>query len=334
MNTYQNPNTKNKKKHWIILAVCILAAIAVIVFFVRPNKRNWEKLSGNKLIQITTDLSIADGIFISNGLGYEVQDSTKATVYAGIFNKYACTKQDYDSSMAWYSLNRPDAAEVIWDKVMDNIQKKQTELDTIISREKAEKEILLKQQDLSDKVNINLLATNRKRELIEIGPRMVNQIYATPNNIQVTPNTSFLLNVSVLGQIKKGYNPITIAVVANDYNSIVTYKEMQIKKTGMNKLKLTVPKDYLDGTLSLKAYITCQNSSDKKLAPLTFMIDSISLIKLPMKKVAKQNKSEETSIETDQEKTKQSNTKITPIQIQIDEKELQKKLQSLSEEKK
>lgn len=267
---------------WFIIGLAVVLVVSIILFLTGSSKTKWEKLSGNKLIQVTTDLCLADGMFLTNALGYDVSDSIKAGIYQDIFIKHGCTKTDYDSSMLWFSLNRPDAAEVIWDKVYANLMTKTTEIDTLMVRQDSITKQRENKLDFSDKYKVNLLATNGKRELIQVGDQMLQKMYSTTSDIHTEGGTQFVFNLGVLGPLAEVRQPLMMAIAVNTYGKTKIYKEKPVRNVGkVNKLAVTLPSDFENSSSTIYGYIYCKNGSMKK--PTTLLIDSISIIKYKSK---------------------------------------------------
>lgn len=79
-------------------------------------------LSKSQMIDVLTDLHLADGTLQTKGLVNANNNQLLDNYYGVVLQKHNITQQQFDSSLVWYTDN-PKIFNKIYPKVLDNIQK-------------------------------------------------------------------------------------------------------------------------------------------------------------------------------------------------------------------
>ncbi len=85
-------------------------------------------ISHETLIPMLVDIHIADAMLLKGHIKMKADTSRKISMYNSIFMKYKVTRKQFDESIAYYTGN-PLEMEIIYDKVLEEFSKKESEVE-------------------------------------------------------------------------------------------------------------------------------------------------------------------------------------------------------------
>jgi len=105
--------------------------LIVILFSCKPENQQLKPdklIPHEKMIPLLVDIHIADAVLTKGHYKVKADTSRKLSLYNSIFLKYKITRKQFDESIAYYTGN-PLEMEDIYDKVLEEFSKKESEVD-------------------------------------------------------------------------------------------------------------------------------------------------------------------------------------------------------------
>lgn len=83
-------------------------------------------LDESKMVEVLTDIHLAETAFIMNNLKSRSTDSSAASYYKFVFNKHGISSTLFDKSFRYYT-SQPAQFSIIYEKVLTEISERQAE---------------------------------------------------------------------------------------------------------------------------------------------------------------------------------------------------------------
>ena len=124
---------KNKPLIWLLLCIMLLSCSHTKKKYLIPEK---------ELIPLIVDMHIADGIAFNYSPGRDRLKPDSAALYGWVLQKHNVTKMQFDSTMAYYT-KHTDRLNRIYDKVIADLSKLESEIKEVEKDEKIKKTITI-----------------------------------------------------------------------------------------------------------------------------------------------------------------------------------------------
>ena len=97
----------------------------------------------NNMVDIIVEIHITDGLLTSSKVRRELIKLDTTNYYDAILNKYNYKRQDFDTSLYYYTKNI-DQYDLIYDEVLNRLSEIESKLEENMSLEDKKKEIVLR----------------------------------------------------------------------------------------------------------------------------------------------------------------------------------------------
>jgi len=97
----------------------------------------------NNMVDIIVEIHITDGLLTSSKVRRELIKIDTTNYYDAILNKYNYKRQDFDTSLYYYTKNI-DQYDLIYDEVLNRLSEIESKLEENMSLEDKKKEIVLR----------------------------------------------------------------------------------------------------------------------------------------------------------------------------------------------
>jgi uncharacterized protein YcfL len=104
-----------------------LLIFLIIAFFVSCSGTPRGVLSEKQMVEVITDLNLAEGTMMISGVSW-TDKQKKEAYYNYVLEKHSITPAQLDTSFAWYA-RTPAKLEKIYEKVTTNLNQKEADLE-------------------------------------------------------------------------------------------------------------------------------------------------------------------------------------------------------------